>query len=138
MTPTTRPSRDRHLVWIGALLTTAALITYFTLSVKLPSLRDSAWLNLAAMAAGLGLSIAAFVRRRSVWSAMGLTMSVLWTVALVGFVYGLSSRLPPAARAVEVGDTAPAFSLPDQTDHPVALSDFGGSNVVLVFYRGFW
>lgn len=130
--------RDRLLAWIGALLSTAALISYFTLSVKLPGLRDSAWLNLLAMAAGLGLSIAAVIRRRSVWSTTGLALSTVLAVALFGFVYVVSNQLPPATAAIEVGETAPAFDLPDTQGLPVALSDFAGSNVLLVFYRGFW
>jgi peroxiredoxin Q/BCP len=34
----------------------------------------------------------------------------------------------------EVGDRAPAFTLPDQTGEPVKLSDFKGKAVVLYFY----
>ncbi|GAA0547049.1 peroxiredoxin [Actinomadura livida] len=37
--------------------------------------------------------------------------------------------------AVQVGDEAPDFTLPDQDGTPVRLSDFrGGKNVLLVFY----
>jgi thioredoxin-dependent peroxiredoxin len=32
------------------------------------------------------------------------------------------------------GDSAPAFTLPDQTGRPVSLSDFAGGKVVLYFY----
>ena len=35
---------------------------------------------------------------------------------------------------LESGDTAPAFTLPDQTDTPVALADFSGQRVILYFY----
>ena len=38
--------------------------------------------------------------------------------------------------AVEVGDTAPDFSLPDQERQPRKLSDLRGSNVLLAFYPG--
>jgi peroxiredoxin len=38
--------------------------------------------------------------------------------------------------AVEVGDTAPDFSLPDQDRQTRKLSDFRGSNVLLAFYPG--
>jgi peroxiredoxin Q/BCP len=34
----------------------------------------------------------------------------------------------------EVGDRAPAFTLPDQSGEPVKLSDFKGKAVVLYFY----
>ncbi len=35
---------------------------------------------------------------------------------------------------LEVGSTAPAFTLPDKNGHPVSLSDFAGRKVVLYFY----
>ena len=130
--------RDRLVACFGAFLSTAALVSYFTLSVKLPSLRDSAWLNLVAVAAGLAISIAAVLRRRSVWSTTGLALSIVMATALFGFVYVLSNRLPPATATVGIGEIVPAFDLPDHRGLPVALSDFAGSNVVLVFFRGFW
>ena len=138
MSSTALGHRERALALIGPLLSTTALISYFTLSVRIPSLRDSAWLNLLAVVIGLSLSIAAVVRRRSVVSSAGLALSILWTAALFGFVFLLSEHLPSPAAAVGVGGTAPAFELPDHSGKPVALSDFAGSKVVLVFYRGFW
>ena len=36
--------------------------------------------------------------------------------------------------ALEVGDTAPDFTLPDQAGNPVSLSDLRGKPVVLYFY----
>ena len=43
------------------------------------------------------------------------------------------------AAVPKVGDRAPQFSLPSSTGTMVALKDFvGKSNVVLVFYRGYW
>ena len=35
---------------------------------------------------------------------------------------------------IDVGQTAPAFTLPDQDGNPVSLSDFAGRTVVLYFY----
>ena len=133
-----RGRRERALAVTGALLSTAALISYFTLSVKVPSLRDSAWLNLLAVATGLGLSVAAFARRRSALASASVALSGLLAAALFGFVFLLSEQLPSQAEAVAVGEIAPAFELPDQQGLPVALSDFAGSKVLLVFYRGFW
>jgi peroxiredoxin Q/BCP len=43
--------------------------------------------------------------------------------------------LAGTARALEVGDPAPDFSLPDQSGKTVRLKDFRGkSNVVVAFY----
>ncbi|MFM8525319.1 MAG: thioredoxin-dependent thiol peroxidase [Cyanobacteriota bacterium] len=36
--------------------------------------------------------------------------------------------------ALEIGDIAPAFTLPDQNGTAVSLSDFAGSRVVIYFY----
>jgi peroxiredoxin len=48
--------------------------------------------------------------------------------------------VPASTGAPRVGQNAPAFTLPDQNNKPVALADLlSGSNaVVLIFYRGFW
>jgi peroxiredoxin Q/BCP len=35
---------------------------------------------------------------------------------------------------LEVGQTAPAFTLPDQNGNPVSLSDYAGKKVILYFY----
>ncbi|MCU1576831.1 MAG: bacterioferritin comigratory-like protein [Leifsonia sp.] len=35
---------------------------------------------------------------------------------------------------LEEGDTAPAFTLPDQDGTPVSLGDFAGQNVIVYFY----
>lgn len=39
-----------------------------------------------------------------------------------------------AASIPAVGDTAPAFTLPDATGSPVSLSDFAGRAVIVYFY----
>ncbi len=36
--------------------------------------------------------------------------------------------------ALQIGDAAPAFTLPDQDGRPVSLADFLGSRVVIYFY----
>lgn len=42
---------------------------------------------------------------------------------------------PPQHTQLKVGDIAPDFTLPDNTNHPVKLSDFRGKkNVVLAFF----
>lgn len=42
-------------------------------------------------------------------------------------------RMPPTPR-LEVGDTAPAFSLPDADGNVVKLSDYKGRKVIVYFY----
>lgn len=38
----------------------------------------------------------------------------------------------------KVGDRAPQFSLPASGGQTVALRDYSGRKLVLVFYRGYW
>ena len=38
----------------------------------------------------------------------------------------------------KVGDRAPQFSLPSVDGQTVALKDYAGKKLVLVFYRGYW
>ena len=38
------------------------------------------------------------------------------------------------AERLEAGDKAPAFTLPDQNNNPVSLSDYAGKKVILYFY----
>jgi peroxiredoxin len=39
---------------------------------------------------------------------------------------------------LKVGDRAPQFSLPASDGRIVALKDYSGKKLVLVFYRGYW
>lgn len=45
---------------------------------------------------------------------------------------------PTIAVGSEVGNRAPAFSLPSAHGETVALADYGGKPVAVVFYRGQW
>lgn len=65
----------------------------------------------------------------------------LWRVRTLFSVLILSFLIPAVLGAAElttkfkVGDQAPDFTLPDQNNKPVRLSDFRGKkNVVLAFY----
>jgi cytochrome oxidase Cu insertion factor (SCO1/SenC/PrrC family) len=60
---------------------------------------------------------------------------VLFLVAMTA-----SSQTPtPRSSPIGVGDSVPDFTLEDQNNNKVTLSDpRGKSPVVLVFYRGYW
>lgn len=49
-----------------------------------------------------------------------------------------SNELRPRDSPVQVGETAPNFTLEDQNNQKVALSSTRGTPTVLVFYRGHW
>lgn len=56
-------------------------------------------------------------------------------VLLAALVLALVMPAVAQAAALQVGDKAPGFTLPDQQSKPVSLSQFlGKKNVVLAFY----
>ena len=68
-----------------------------------------------------------------------LTKSLLMSVLLLGTLaasIGVSAQnTPPPDPKIKVGDTAPDFTLRDQSGNQVKLSDFHGKkDVVLAFY----
>ena len=72
------------------------------------------------------------MKRRSSVSAAAAAI-----VAIIGGA-GLSLAQQPGSVAhtnLKVGDTAPDFTMPDNTNKPVHLADFRGKkNVILAFY----
>src|SRR5712664_3238445 len=62
----------------------------------------------------------------------------VWIAVIIGVVsacsYGIKAHAAAAADIVQVGATAPNFTLPSQEDKPVSLYDFKGKWVVLYFY----
>jgi hypothetical protein len=136
--PDTARRTARHLAWLGPVVAVAGLVSYFTVAVHYPALRDVPWVNLPMVLAGVGLSGWALFRRRSLWRVAGLLVSVAAAALLAGYVFVLSDTLPSAAGVVAVDEPAPAFALPDHTGATVRLDDFAGRDLVVVFYRGFW
>jgi len=61
----------------------------------------------------------------------------IWIAAIIGVVaacgIGVNAHAAPAD-TVQVGATAPNFTLPSQEDKPVSLTDYKGKWVVLYFY----
>ena len=62
----------------------------------------------------------------------------VWITAIFAVVvacgYGLKAGAAAPADTVQVGASAPNFTLPSQEDKPVSLSDYKGKWVVLYFY----
>ncbi|MEE4270222.1 MAG: hypothetical protein V2I67_01020 [Thermoanaerobaculales bacterium] len=132
------PRTRNHLAWLGPLVSVVGLVSYFVVSAKFPFLRDTAWLNLLLVAAGVVLSIQAIRRRRSLPAVGGGVLAVACAALLAGYVFVLSKQLPNTEGVVAVGAEAPAFSLADHTGAKIGLDDFAGQTLVMVFYRGFW
>lgn len=142
---TAAPNRRRnHLVWIGPLVAFAGALSYFTVFVRWPVLRDFPWVNLPLVLLGLGISIMALGRRRrdSKVSRLVAWTGALFSTLLAGlfcaYVFHFSSTLPAATAATMQMDQAPEFALQDQDGRVVRLADLRGKNAVLIFFRGFW
>src|ERR1700677_1204544 len=65
--------------------------------------------------------------RKAIWIA-----AIIAVVAACGV--GIKAHAAPAGDTVQVGATAPNFTLPSQEDKPVSLADYKGKWVVLYFY----
>jgi peroxiredoxin len=62
-------------------------------------------------------------------------MKPLTFVTLAIAAASLFAQQPQQHTRLKPGDTAPDFTLPDNNNHPVKLSDFRGKkNVVLAFF----
>lgn len=70
---------------------------------------------------------------RTILGSFLMSALLMGTLVISSSVAGQTSPAPDPK--IKVGDTAPDFSLRDQTGHEVKLSDFHGKkNVVLAFY----
>jgi len=132
------PPRRNHAAWIGPLLSLIGLVTYFTVAVRFPDLRDSAVVNLAVVALGAAIAAWGVVRRRNWKSWIGVFAATSFAALLFGYVFVLTNQLPPADSAVAVGEQAPPLDLPDLTGRMVSLDELRGERILVIFYRGFW
>ena len=133
----TRKSRN-HAAWIGPLVALIGLVSYFTVAVQYPDLRDSAALNLVVVLGGAAIAAWAVFRRRNWKSWMGFGAAAGFAGLFCSYIFIYSSQLPSPDTAPAVGAAAPAIELPDQTGRIVSLGSFSGQRVLVVFYRGYW
>jgi hypothetical protein len=131
-------SKANHAAWIGPLLILVGVLTYFTVAVKVPDLRDTAIVNLVLVAAGIVISIWALFRRRNWKSWLGFLSGSALAGLFLFYIFGFSNQLPAPDSAPSVGDLAPSLKLPDQTGRVLSLDNLRGERVLVVFYRGYW
>jgi hypothetical protein len=144
------------LIWVGALVVIAGVVSYLAYFIRFAALRDFPWVNLPMIAIGLamiGVGLARAFREPARYRGkiFGSIVGVLMVGFAALFCYGIfvSAREMPASKnAPQVGQIAPDFTLPDSQNRPVKLSGVlsepfapgGGqtAGVVLIFYRGYW
>jgi len=134
--------RPGRLAAMGLTFGLVGLASYFAvvfLVPWLPTVRNHAGPNWLLIVAGLLLSLAAVMRatagHRFVPAALlGVNLTIAGVFATILYVVPV---VPPATGPA-LGTAAPDFTLADQTGKPVRSSDFRGSPLLLVFYRGHW
>ena len=134
-------------LWIGFLLALAGFLTYpfFT---QFPATRDFPWANFLLFGVGGVLLLAGLVRafgkpklyRGKIFGSILATLSLLGFCLFAYLIFFELKQVPASTGAPRVGQKAPEFTLPDQNNKPVALTDLlsGSKGAVLIFYRGFW
>jgi len=140
-----RPPRN-HALWLGPLVAFGGMVSYFQFFVRFPTLRDFPWVNLPLVLIGIALSLGGFwgaYVRGSRWpvklaASLGLALSLLFGGFLIAYVFGISNSLPSTTLITRSLEQAPDFALEDSAGRVHRLSDYRGSKVVLVFYRGHW
>jgi hypothetical protein len=129
-------------------VTLVAALSYIPIFVRFWVTRDFPWVNLLLFLVG-GSLVAAGLKRayrepqRFGGKVSGAILGVLVLVLFGLFYWGMfvfARRVPPATSALQTGDPAPEFTLPDANGKSIALSALRATNraVLLIFYRGYW
>jgi hypothetical protein len=131
----------RRLAAGSVVLMLAGVVGYFavvfTSRGHLAWVRNDALPNWVLVVIGLVLASRAVRRdRRSRLSKIVLGIDVVLAAGFAALLY-VEPVVPPATLP-PLGRPAPDFKLYDQSGKAVALADFRGSPLLLVFYRGHW
>ena len=128
-------------LWSGFLLTVVAFFSYYGFFSQFPLTRDVPWVSFLLLLLAVALLVTGWRRaQRKVLASIVMVLGLLVTGFFTFLVTAGSKGLPLSNLAPEVGEKAPAFTLPDTQNRPVALNDLlhGSNGVLLVFYRGHW
>jgi len=128
-------------LWGGLLLAVLAFFSYYGFLAQFPVTRDVPWVSFLLFLIAVVLLVAGWRRaQRKVLASVVLVLGLLVPGFFTFLVTAGSKGLPLSNRAPAVGEKAPAFTLPDTQNRPVALNDLlqQSNGVLLVFYRGYW
>jgi Na+/melibiose symporter-like transporter len=146
MPETAVPARSRAILPLalaGVAVALASVVSYFTVVMRWPDLRDSGLPNVALAGVGLLLCLAALLKafRSRRWRVTGVVLLLLSGLCfsfLTVYIFYLSYKLPSTEGVAALGDKAPEIRLPDQEGRERSLLEFAGRPVFLVFFRGHW
>ena len=140
-------------LWLGFLLSVAAVFSYFAVFVWYPVTRDFPWANLllfvvagALLFMGVRRAFAGERRLSKIVASIVTTLSVA-LIAFFLFGFFVAARWLPASKgAPQVGQKAPDFTLTDSSGKAVSLDELLSTpvngtptkGVLLIFYRGYW
>ncbi len=130
--------KSNHAAWVGPLIGLIGLVTYFTVAVRFPNLRDSAIANLLLVIGGTAIAAWGLFLRRNWKSWIGFGVAGSISLLFCWYIFVYSSQLPAPDTAPTVGAVAPPLELPDQRGRMLSLENFRGQRVLVVFYRGYW
>jgi hypothetical protein len=145
--PSAEPARRRnHAIWLGPAVTFCGAVSYFTVFVTYPGLRDFPWVNLPLVLVGVALSSLGLwraFRRSSVFGgkrlgAVGFTLSLFLGGLFFFYVFLFSYQLPGPTPTSQTLSDIQDFDLIDHRGRAFRLGELRGRKVVLIFYRGHW
>ena len=131
-------NETNHTAWVGPLIGLIGLVTYFTVAVRFPDLRDSANANLLLVIGGTAIAAWGLFRRPNWKSWIGFGVAGSFSLLFCWYIFVYSSQLPAPDTAPAVGAAAPPLELPDQSGRMLSLENFSGQRVLVIFYRGYW
>jgi len=133
-------------LWLGFVVVLGGLFSYVYFA-QFPMTRDFPWLNLLLIGVGLVLLATglfrAFGNPRLYRGKISGSILAVISVCLVAFfcyeIFFVLRDVPASAGAPRMGESAPAFTLPDQNGKQIALADLlSPHGAILMFYRGHW
>src|SRR2546430_11395562 len=118
-------------IWLGFIISVFAFLSYPLIFVNWPVTRDFPWANIALFVVaafllfvGIRRAFAPGRRRLSkIFSALGALLSVLVLGMFILVAFIGSRWLPASARAPQVSQKAPSFTLNDTNNKPVSLTE---------------
>lgn len=130
------PGRRTWSALAGLLLALAGPVSYVAF-LDQPFLRATGAAGFALLILGTLIGWMAATRDRRKWVRGAAIFNTLLLGLFAYGLFGLSAL--PESQSFAAMSSPPDFTLPDENNRPVKLSDtYSAGPVLLVFYRGFW